>query len=492
MSFIFPLSFIIFFVGLLNIVLSNTELYAKRTTLFSIDFFFVLSLFFWVFINSGSSLYFFPFSWQWSSIMNQQLSFGVDSLSLFFVILTSFLVPICVRSSWTSVKSSTKLYFALFLVLDFLLLVVFLSTDILLFYLSFEAVLIPMYILINTWGSRQRKIRAGYLFFFYTLIGSFFMLLGIIYMFVYTGSSSFEIVSTTSFGFIEQKWLWFSFFLSLAAKIPLFPFHIWLPEAHVEAPTAGSVLLAGVLLKLGSYGFLRFSMTLFPLASLYYSPLVFTLGIMGVIFGSLSALRQTDFKRIIAYSSVAHMNLVMLGIFSFNTIGIEGSIFQSLSHGFVSSALFLLIGVLYDRAHSREIYYFSGIVQVMPLFSAFFLLFTMANIALPSTSSFVGEFLILMGVFKFSTIACFFGATGMVLGGAYSLWLLNRVIYGNIKIEYMSKYQDTNLREFLNLTILLVCSFVFGIFPEFILETTHSAGLSIMCNYYKNASSFFI
>ena len=278
-----------------------------------------------------------------------------------------------------------------------------------------------MYLLIGLYGSRERKIRALYLFFFYTLFTSLLMLIGLIYIYSLTGSLDIEYILTWKFTFEEQCWLWLSFFFSFASKIPLFPFHIWLPEAHVEAPTIGSVLLAGILLKLGVYGFLRFSLPLFPEASLFFSPLVYLLSILGVIYASLSAIRQTDFKRIIAYSSVAHMNLVVLGIFSFNTIGIEGSILQSISHGFVAGAMFFLIGILYTRYHSRLVFYFNGLVHMMPIFAVFFLIFTMANIALPGTSSFIGEFLLLCGIYKTNAITAIFGALGVILCGAYSL-----------------------------------------------------------------------
>jgi proton-translocating NADH-quinone oxidoreductase chain M len=336
-----------------------------------------------------------------------------------------------------------------------------------------------MFLVIGVWGSRERKIRAVYLFFFYTLLGSVLMLLGIIYIYTVTGTSNYEVLCNYNFSAIEQRWLWLAFFASLASKIPMFPFHVWLPEAHVEAPTAGSVLLAGILLKLGTYGFIRFSLVLFPEASMYFAPLVYTLAIIAVIFTSLTAIRQTDFKRIIAYSSVAHMNLVMLGIFSFQTNGIEGAILQSLSHGFVSSALFLLIGVIYDRHHSRLISYYSGLVQTMPIYTLLFLFFTMANIALPGTSSFVGEFLILAGIFKFNTTAAILGSTGMILGGAYSLWLFNRVSYGNIKIEYVTKFKDLNWREFIILIPLILGTLVMGIYPDVFLDPIHASSLYI-------------
>jgi len=311
------------------------------------------------------------------------------------------------------------------------------------------------------------------------------MLLGILYIYSTVGTLNLEYLLSCSFSFNEQYWLWLAFFLSFASKVPMFPFHIWLPEAHVEAPTVGSVILAGILLKLGVFGFLRYSLTLFPLASLYFSPIVYLLSICGVIYASFSAIRQTDFKRIIAYSSVSHMNLVTLGIFSFNIIGLEGSLIQSISHGFVSSAMFFMIGILYDRYHSRLLYYFGGLVHLMPLYAFFFLLFTMANIALPGTSSFVGEFLLLYGIFKINVITAILAATGVILGGAYSLWLYNRLIFGNLKVSYTLKFKDLNLREFCILLPLSVLVILMGIYPTIFLDPIHFSiyNLSIISLY---------
>jgi len=330
-----------------------------------------------------------------------------------------------------------------------------------------------MFILIGVWGSRDRKIRAAYLFFFYTLVGSVLMLAGILYIYSQVGTTDYETLLLFKFSDLEQKILWFSFFMSFAAKVPMLPFHIWLPEAHVEAPTTGSVILAGILLKLGSYGFLRFSIPLFPTASIFFIPLVHTMSVIAIIYASLTAIRQTDLKRVIAYTSVAHMNLVMLGLFSFNSIGLEGAILQSLSHGFVSSALFMIIGVIYDRHHTRMIKYYGGLATVMPIFSLIFLVFTMANIGLPLTSSFIGEFLLMAGCFKINTASTFFGSTGMILGGAYALWLLNRIIYGNLKTQYLFEFSDINKREFLSFFPLLFYTLFMGIYPNTFLSTIH-------------------
>jgi hypothetical protein len=370
-------------------------------------------------------------------------------------------------------ESLLKEYAIVLTFLNLLLLLVFSVLDVLFFYIFFEAILIPMYLMIGLWGSRERKVRAVYLFFFYTLIGSLCMLLGLLYIYNLTGTLNFEYLLTYKFTFEQQYWLWLAFFLSFASKIPVFPLHVWLPEAHVEAPTVGSVLLAGILLKLGVYGFLRFSLNLFPEASLFFSPFVYLLSVLGIIYGSMSAIRQTDLKRIIAYSSVAHMNLVTMGIFSFNIVGIEGSIMQSISHGFVSGAMFLLVGILYDRYHSRLLYYYGGLVHMMPVYAVLFLIFTMANIALPGTSSFVGEFLLLTGIYKVNILASVISALGVILCGAYSLWLYNRVIFGNLKINHTLLFKDITFRELSILFPLLVLVFLMGIYPTFFLNFIH-------------------
>ena len=410
-------------------------------------------------------------------LLNLYLSFGIDGLSLWFFILSSFLIFLCILFVWN--EFLFKEYAIVLTVLNLLLLLVFSVLDVLFFYIFFEAILIPMYLMIGLWGSRERKVRAVYLFFFYTLIGSLCMLLGLLYIYNLTGTLNFEYLLTYKFTFEQQYWLWLAFFLSFASKIPLFPLHVWLPEAHVEAPTVGSVLLAGILLKLGVYGFLRFSLNLFPEASLFFSPFVYLLSVLGIIYASMSAIRQTDLKRIIAYSSVAHMNLVTMGIFSFNIIGIEGSIMQSISHGFVSGAMFLLVGILYDRYHSRLLYYYGGLVHMMPVYAVLFLIFTMANIALPGTSSFVGEFLLLTGIYKVNILSSVISALGVILCGAYSLWLYNRIIFGNLKINHTLLFKDITFREFAILFPLLFLVFLMGIYPTFFLNFIHLASSNL-------------
>ena len=374
-------------------------------------------------------------------------------------------------------------YAIVLFVLELILLFLFSTLNLFFFYVCFEATLIPMYLMIGIWGSRERKIRAVYLFFFYTFCGSLLTLIAILYIYAVVGSLDIEYLLTYNFTEQEQILLWGAFFFSFASKIPMFPFHIWLPEAHVEAPTVGSVLLAGILLKLGVYGFLRFSITLFPFASIYFSPLIYVLSIIGIIYASMSAIGQTDMKRIIAYSSIAHMNLVTLGIFSLNSIGIQGAIVQSISHGFVSGGLFFLIGIIYSRYHTRSIYYYGGLVHCMPLYAIFFVLFTMGNIALPGTSSFVGEFLLLLGVYKTNIVTAICATLGVILSGAYSLWLCNRIIFGNLKINYTLKYLDLVHYEFNVIGFLSIFVIFLGIYPAVITDLTQMSAYSLLMNF---------
>ena len=434
---------------------------------------FVLSFYLWTTFNKSIGTFQFVTNNNWVSFLNLNLNLGIDGISLFFVLLTTLLVSLCLLTSWNSISFNLKEYLIAFLIMEFFLIGVFCILDLLIFYIFFESVLIPMFLIIGIWGSRERKIRAAYFFFLYTLLGSILMLLSILYIYSQAGSTNYEVLLTFSFSSTEQYVLWFTFFLSFATKVPMVPVHLWLPEAHVEAPTAGSVILAGVLLKLGTYGLLRFSLPLFPEASFYFSPVVYIFAAIGIVYTSFTAIRQTDFKRIIAYTSVAHMNLVILGIFSCNVIGIEGAILQSLSHGFVASALFLIIGVVYDRHGTRMVKYYGGLAHVMPIYIFIFLFFTMANIGLPGTSSFVGEFLILVGSFVTNTSVTFIGATGMIIGGCYSLWLFNRIAYGNLKTQYFHKFLDLNKREFMIFLPLIIGTLIIGFLPNIFLNYIH-------------------
>lgn len=411
------------------------------------------------------------------------LSFGIDGISLCFLLLTVIIFPICFIASW-QISYLTRQFFIILLTLEILLILTFITTDIFFFYVFFESILVPMFLMIGIWGSRTRKIKAAYYFFLYTLFGSLFMLFGLIYMYSITGSANYEIILNYEFTLIEEYILWCCFFVTFAAKIPMFPFHLWLPEAHVEAPTIGSVILASLLLKLGGYGFIRISLSMLPNASHFFIDLVTALALISIVYASLTTIRQIDLKKIIAYSSIAHMNLLVLGIFSFNVQGIDGAIYLMVAHGVVSSALFFCVGVLYDRWHTRLLKYFSGLVQVMPFFTIFFFLFTMANMGFPGTSNFVGELLVLVGIFQYNTIALFFAATGIVLSAVYSIWLFNRVCFGTLKIKYITSYIDLNEVEMIVFIPLIILMFILGLNSQLIIdlfsaETAFIAGNSL-------------
>ena len=452
---------------------SNNVYWIRMIALYTSLFTFIISILIWLFFDYGVSNFQFVSSFLWFSSFNINVFVGIDSISLLFIILTTLIFPLCILNSWKSVSIYLKEYMVLFLVMESLLLIVFSVLDLLLFYVFFESILIPMYLLIGVWGSRTRKIRASYMFFFYTLGGSVLLLLSIMAIYAEVGTTDYQVLLLHEFSPFRQKVLWLAFFISFASKVPMVPFHIWLPEAHVEAPTTGSVVLAGILLKLGTYGFIRFSIPLFPYATLYFTPFLYTLATIGVVYTSLTAIRQTDLKRVIAYASVAHMNMILLGLFSLNIQGVEGSIFQMISHGIVSSALFLCVGVIYDRHHTRLIKYYSGLVHTMPLFISIFLMFMFANAALPGTCNFIGEFLILTGIFQDNLFITILSATSVVLSAVYSLWLFNRIAYGNLKVQYIKQFYDINYREFMVLVPLIFLTIFLGVFPDAILNKLH-------------------
>lgn len=393
---------------------------------------------------------------------NLGLSLGVDGISRLFIRLTLFTFPLCFLASW-GVQLQTKQFYNYLLSRELLLVLTFSTLDLFYFYVFFESLLIPRFILIGVWGARERKIKASYYFFLYTLFGSLVRLFGVLYLYLITGTTSYFIILNAEFTLEEQKVIWVCFFLAFAVKMPLFPFHIWLPEAHVEAPTVGSRLLASLRLKLGGYGFLRFSLSRLSDASAYFAPLVSMLALLGVIYGSLSTIRQIDLKRIIAYSSVAHRNLVRLGLFSQTQVGIEGAVYLRVGHGVVSAALFFCVGVLYDRYHSRLLRYYGGLTTVRPLFSVMLFRFTLANRSFPGTSNFLGEILLFLGIFVNNSFTLVFATAGIVLSAVYSTWRFNRVARGALKTRYISRFQDLNAREALILSILLVARLTLGI-----------------------------
>ncbi len=400
---------------------------------------------------------------------------GVDGISMLFVVLTAGLMPFCIAASWESVQTRVAEYMIAFLVLETMMIGVFCALDLVLFYVLFEGGLIPMFLIIGIWGGK-RRVYASFKFFLYTFVGSVLMLLAIMSMYWYSGTTDIvTLLSGVHFPRAMQTWLWLAFFASFAVKMPMWPVHTWLPDAHVEAPTAGSVILAGILLKMGGYGFLRFSLPMFPAASEMFAPLVFTLSIVAIIYTSLVALAQEDMKKLIAYSSVAHMGFVTMGIFTVTHQGVEGGIFQMLSHGVVSGALFLCVGVVYDRMHTREIAAYGGLVNRMPIYAACFMVFTLANVGLPGTSGFIGEFLTMLGAFLHNSWIAIFAATGVILSAAYALYLYRRIIFGALVKPSLQTIQDLTAREIAILAPLVVITIALGIYPKPVLDVTTPA-----------------
>ena len=404
---------------------------------------------------------------------------GVDGISILFIVLTTMLVPICILASYDSIKFSVKEYLIAFLALETFMIGVFCSLDLVLFYLFFEGGLIPMFLIIGIWGG-ERRVYSTFKFFLYTLAGSVFMLLAIIYIFITAGTTDVSYLLDYNFTRNEQIVLWLAFFASFMVKIPMWPFHTWLPDAHVEAPTAGSVILAGVLLKMAGYGFIRFSIGFFPEASELFAPLIFTLSIIAIIVTSLIALVQEDMKKLIAYSSVAHMGFVTLGIFTFTVQGIEGSVIQMISHGIVSAALFLCVGVVYDRLHTREISRYGGLVSKMPMYAFTFMIFILASLGLPGTSGFVGEFLVLLSIFSINTYFAVFATTGVVLAATYSLWLYRRMIFGALIKDDLSEMLDLTRREIIIFVPLITLTIFIGIYPKPVIDIIEPSAKKIV------------
>jgi NADH-quinone oxidoreductase subunit M len=437
---------------------------ARSVALWTTTITFLVSLLIWLNFDNSTATFQFVEKAEWIGAgINYHM--GVDGISMLFVILTTFLMPFCILASWEAIEHRVKEYMIAFLVMETLMVGVFCALDLVLFYLLFEAGLIPMFLIIGIWGGK-RRIYASFKFFLYTLLGSVLLLLALLYMYFTAGTTDIpSLMKTGLFSPQAQTWLWLAFFASFAVKMPMWPVHTWLPDAHVEAPTAGSVILAAVLLKMGGYGFLRFSLPMFPLASEYFAPFVFALSVIAIVYASIVALVQEDMKKLIAYSSVAHMGFVTMGIFALNTQGIEGAIFQMLSHGIISGALFLCVGVVYDRLHTREIARYGGLADNMPKYALVFMLFTMANVGLPGTGGFVGELLTLVGAFQANTWVALIATTGVIFAAAYALYLYRRVVFGELTKADLKAMTDLTPREIAIFAPLVIMTLWMGVYP---------------------------
>jgi NADH-quinone oxidoreductase subunit M len=455
---------------------STAKWIAFATTLVT----FALSIVLTVSFNAANPGFQFVEDFAWFGGLHYRM--GVDGISVLFVLLTAFLLPICIAASWKSVEKRIVEYLIAFLLLETLVIGVFCALDLILFYLFFEGGLVPMFLIIGIWGGK-RRVYAAYKFFLYTLLGSVLMLAAILAMIGIAHTSSVPELMHYHFAPWLQTWLWLAFFASFAVKMPMWPVHTWLPDAHVEAPTAGSVILAGILLKMGGYGFLRFSLPMFPDASELFKPLIFTMSVIAVIYTSLVAFRQTDIKKLIAYSSVAHMGFVTMGIFSGNAVGEQGAIYQMLSHGIISGALFLCVGVVYDRMHTREIAFYGGLTNRMPWYAAVFMLFTMGNVGLPGTSGFVGEILTMTGTYQASTWTALFAATGVILSAVYALTLYRRVMFGEMVNPALAAIKDLDWREIAIFTPLIIGTLVLGVKPGLIFNLTQSSVDLLVANW---------
>ncbi|MBM3541135.1 MAG: NADH-quinone oxidoreductase subunit M [Alphaproteobacteria bacterium] len=443
---------------------------------------FAVSLVLWIEFDARQAGFQFVERTDWLPEWGIAYHMGVDGISMPFVLLSTLLIPICVLASWDAIEHRVREYMVAFLVMETMMIGAFSALDIVLFYIFFEGTLIPMFLIIGVWGG-SRRVYSAFKFFLYTLTGSVLMLLAIMFMYFDAGTSDIPSLMAHGFDPRWQIWLWLAFFASFAVKVPMWPVHTWLPDAHVEAPTAGSVLLAGVLLKFGGYGFLRFSVPMFPDASLFFTPLIYALSCVAVVYTSLVALAQEDMKKLIAYSSVAHMAYVTIGIFALNVQAVEGALVQMLSHGVVSAALFLVVGVVYDRIHSREIVRYGGLVNRMPAYAVVFMLFTLASVGLPGTSGFVGEFLVLLGAFKANTWVAAVAATGMILGAAYMLWLYRRVIFGPLVKDDLKYLPDLSRREILVFAPLVVVTLWMGIYPVSFTRVMDASVTQLIQNY---------
>ena len=442
---------------------------ARWTALWTSLITFALSLLLWTRFHQSSAEFQFVERAEWLPDFGVAYHMGVDGISVLFVLLSTLLTPLCILASWDSVKMRVREYMVAFLVLESMMVGMFCALDFVVFYIFFEAVLIPMFLIIGVWGG-ARRVYAAFKFFLYTLAGSLLMLLALLAMWFHAGTTDIPTLTEMAFPPAMQFWLFIAFFVSFAVKVPMWPVHTWLPDAHVEAPTAGSVILAGVLLKMGAYGFLRFSLPMLPQASADFAPMIFALSVIAIVYTSLVALAQEDMKKLIAYSSVAHMGIVTLGIFTFTQQGISGALFTMLSHGVVSGALFLCVGVLYDRVHSREIARYGGVAKIMPAYALIFMLFTMASVALPGTAGFPGELLVIVGAFKVNPWVALGACMGMILGAAYMLYLYRRVAFGKITKDDLRSLLDLGPREYAVFAPLILLTLWMGVYPSSFLD----------------------
>jgi NADH-quinone oxidoreductase subunit M len=476
--------------ALIMIQRGETEMVARQarvialwTTLIT----FAVSLLLWINFDGATARFQFDEQVEWIPAFHISYHAGIDGISLFFVLLSTLLTPICILASWEAIHVRVKEYMIAFLVLETMMVGMFCALDFITFYIFFEGVLIPMFLIIGVWG-HDRRVYAAFKFFLYTLTGSVLMLLAILAIYLQAGVTDIPALMTAKLPPDLQRWLWLAFLASFAVKVPMWPVHTWLPDAHVEAPTAGSVILAGVLLKMGGYGFLRFSIPMLPDASQFFTPLIFALSIIAIIYTSLVALAQDNMKKLIAYSSVAHMGIVTMGTFTFNQQGVQGAIFQMLSHGIVSAALFLCVGVVYDRMHTLMIDRYGGLVHRMPVYAFVFLLFTLASVGLPGTAGFIGEFLSLVGAFQSSTWVAFLATTGIILGAAYMLWLYRRVVFGALTKDDLKAIFDLTPREIAVFAPLVVLALWMGLYPSSFL-TPMSASVANLVEQYESAVS---
>lgn len=452
---------------------------AKQVALWVSGFTFFLSLFLLWGFDSVATGYQFEEKSEWITGTGITYHLGIDGFSMPFILLSTFLTPLAILASWKAITYRVREYMIAFLVLEVMMVGMFASLDMLMFYLFFEGVLIPMFLIIGVWGGGER-VYAAFKFFLYTLLGSVLMLVCMLYMYQQAGTTN--IIELSDFAFLPavQFWLFLGFFASFAVKVPMWPVHTWLPDAHVQAPTAGSMILAGVLLKMGGYGFIRFSLPMFPDASAVFAPYIFGLSVIAVIYTSLVALAQSDMKKLIAYSSVAHMGFVTIGIFSMNEQGIAGAMFQMISHGLVSAALFFCVGVVYDRLHTREIDAYGGVVDAMPRYATFFMFMMLASVGLPGTSGFVGEMLVLVGAWQSAHWVAIFAATGLVLGACYMLWLYRRVVFGRAEKPEIQELSPLDSREFMIFVPLTILVLWFGIYPSSLLDVMEGSVIDLI------------